>query len=255
MNRRLTILVLGTDGNPERIARHPDTRTDAMILVSINARHTIISMTSLPRDYVDIPLGNGRVWGSKVNGIAYALGEMGLVHALEATYQTKIDYYVEINMSDFGGLVQAIGGIDVNVPQAIYDPSIGFRITRGKHHMDGNTALSYARSRHTTSDYDRAARQQLLLSAIMAKLLNPKTKINLLKVLDSLRYFKTNLKLADMPTFFTIARAAAKAKVIRKVLSPPTYATFSGMDPYGRGWVIEPNLAAMRAWIAAAMRG
>jgi hypothetical protein len=58
-----------------------------------------------------------------------------------------------------------------------------------------------------------------------------------------------------MPTFYAIARAAAKAVVIRKVLSPPVYATFSGMDPLGRGWIIEPNLAAMREWIRAAMRG
>jgi LCP family protein required for cell wall assembly len=237
------------------VARHPDTRTDSMVLVSINARHTIISMTSMPRDYVDIPLGNGRVWSSKVNGIAYALGPTALLHAFEATYRTKIDYYVELNMSDFGGLVQAIGGIDIVVPHAIYDPSIGFRIRAGKQHLDGNTALSYARSRHTTSDYDRAARQQQILLAIMAKLLNPKTKVNLPKVLMSLGSLKTSLPLADMATFFAIAKASARAKVIRKVLTPPVYATFSGMDPYGRGWIIKPNLAAMRAWIAASMRG
>ena len=255
LTRRVTLLVLGTDTNPARLARSPTYRTDSIILLSVDAAHERVSMTSLPRDVVDVPLGNGGVWREKVNGIADALGEKAMKRAMTETFGVPIDYYVEINMSDFAALVDAIGGIDVRVPVTIYDPSIQLRIGAGPHHMIGAVALKYARSRHTTSDYDRDARQQQIMAAIVRKMVNPETKINFLSLLGALHSMKTDLPLAQFPTLFELARRSAGATLVTRVLAPPAYATFSGIEfGTGRGWIQEPNLRAIRTYVASVFK-
>jgi LCP family protein required for cell wall assembly len=99
----------------------------------------------------------------------------------------KIDAYVLINMKSFTGLVDALGGIEVNVKKALpiggqvpcdqilYSqregcPDAMSWIEKGKQHMDGRTALWYARSRHNTSDYDRMKRQREVESIVLKKI-------------------------------------------------------------------------------------
>ncbi len=255
LGRRVTLLVLGSDSNPARLAQSRYYRTDAIILLSVDAAKKRVSMTSLPRDVVDVPLGNGAVWRQKVNGIAFALGEKAMKRAMAATFGVPIDYYVEINMSDFAALVDAIGGIDVRVPRAIDDRSIQLRISAAPHHMNGAVALKYARSRHTTSDYDRDARQQQILAAIVRTMVNPATKINFLSLIAALRSMKTDLPLTQFPALFELARRSAGATLVTRVLAPPAYATFSGIEfGTGRGWIQEPNLRAIRAYVASVLR-
>jgi len=179
LSKRITILVLGNDSNASRLARGMGKLTDSIIVLSVNAKHTQISMISFPRDIVDIPMDNGSIWSGKINSITYYRGEAAMKRAISATIGQPINYYIEVNMEDFGRLVNAIHGIDVIVPASIYDPSIGFSIRAGRRHLDGNAALSYSRSRHTTSDWDRDARQQLVLAAIVRKLVDPKTKVDI----------------------------------------------------------------------------
>lgn len=251
----MTLLVLGSDSNPARLAQSPYYRTDAIILLSVDAAHKRVSMTSLPRDVVDVPLGNGAVWRQKVNGIVFALGEKAMKRAMAATFGVPIDYYVEINMSDFAALVDAIGGIDVRVPRAIDDRSIQLRISAALHHMNGAVALKYARSRHTTSDYDRDARQQQILAAIVRTMVNPATKINFLSLIGALHSMKTDLPLTQFPALFELARRSAGATLVTRVLAPPAYATFSGIEfGTGRGWIQVPNLRAIRAYVASVLK-
>jgi len=251
--RRLTVLVLGTDSNAIRL-RRSGRLTDSIIVLSVNAAHTKVSMISFPRDIVDIPLGNGLLWRSKINGISYYRGEPAMKKAISATIKQPIDYYIEVNMPDFGALVNAIGGVDIRVPKAIYDPSVGLSIRAGLHHMNGNLALTYARSRHTTSDWDRAARQQLLLAAIIRKLVDPRTRVDFPALLRSLKSLKTDMPLTSFVGLVQVARAAAAAKIVGKVLSPPQFSFFSGIEAgTGRGYIEEPNLKAIRAYAAKVM--
>ena len=251
-SRRLTLLILGSDSNPTRLAHGSGRLTDSIIVLSVNAAHTKVSMISLPRDMVDIPLGNGQLWRQKINSISYYRGEATMKKAVAATLRQPIDYYVEINMVDFGALVNAIGGVDVKVPSTIIDPSIGLRIYAGTRHMSGNLALSYARSRHTTSDWDRAARQQLLIAAIIRKMVDPATKIDFAKLIASLHSMRTDLPLSQFLGLIEVARAAAKVKYTSKVLAPPQFSLFSGIQA-GRGYIEEPNLRAIRAYAASVM--
>lgn len=251
-SRRLTVLILGSDSNPTRLANGSGRLTDSIIVLSVNAAHTKVSMISLPRDMVDIPLGNGQLWRSKINSISYYRGEATMKKAIAATIRQPIDYYVEINMVDFGALVNAIGGVDVKVPKTIIDPSIGLKIYAGTRHMNGNLALSYARSRHTTSDWDRAARQQLLLAAIIRKMVDPATTIDFVKLIASLKSMRTDLPLSQFLGLVQVARAAAKVQYTSKVLAPPQFSLFSGIQA-GRGYIEEPNLPAIRAYAASVM--
>ena len=256
LSKRITILVLGNDSNPSRLARGMGKLTDSIIVLSVNAKHTQVSMISFPRDIVDIPMGNGSIWTEKINAISYFRGEAAMKRAISATIAQPIDYYIEVNMEDFGRLVNAIHGIDVVVPQSIYDPSIGFSIQAGRRHLDGNAALSYSRSRHTTSDWDRDARQQLVLAAIVRKLVDPHTKVDIPELVRSLHTLQTDMRASDIAAFIQVARLSAKAKIVSQVLAPPYFAGFTGIEPgTNRGWIQEPNLAAIRSYAKAVLTG
>jgi len=256
LSKRITILVLGNDSNPSRLARGMGKLTDSIIVLSVNAKHTQVSMISFPRDIVDIPMGNGSIWTEKINAISYFRGEAAMKRAISATIAQPIDYYIEVNMEDFGRLVNAIHGIDVVVPQSIYDPSIGFSIQAGRRHLDGNAALSYSRSRHTTSDWDRDARQQLVLAAIVRKLVDPHTKVDIPELVRSLHTLQTDMRASDIAAFIQVARLSAKAKIVSQVLAPPYFAGFTGIEPgTNRGWIQEPNLTAIRSYAKAVLTG
>jgi hypothetical protein len=121
-----------------------------------------------------------------------------------------IDKYFNIDFAGFSDFVDALGGIDVDVPESIIDREYPdnnwgyqtFKITRGFQTLDGATTLKYARSRHSTSDFDRSARQQLIIAAIKDKLVsldaitNPK---KLGKLYDSIAtHLRTDLTLAEL---------------------------------------------------------
>ena len=252
--KRVTLLVLGSDSTPGRVALGLGKLTDAIIVVSVSADRSAVSMISFPRDIVDLPLGNGQTWRSKINAIPYERGEATMKAALSATLNQPIDSYVEVNMGDFAAMVDAIGGVDVNVPKTIVDPSIHFSVSAGPQHLDGAKALGFARSRHTTSDWDRAARQQLLVAAIIRKMTNPATKIDFLALLDSLKSLQTDLPLDRFGALFQLAKEASAAKISMRVLAPPTFSLFAGIEKNtGRGYIQEPNIAAIRAYAASVM--
>jgi LCP family protein required for cell wall assembly len=256
LSKRITILVLGNDSNASRLARGMGKLTDSIIVLSVNAKHTQISMISFPRDIVDIPMDNGSIWSGKINSITYYRGEAAMKRAISATIGQPINYYIEVNMEDFGRLVNAIHGIDVIVPASIYDPSIGFSIRAGRRHLDGNAALSYSRSRHTTSDWDRDARQQLVLAAIVRKLVDPKTKVDIPELIRGLHTLQTDMPIRDIAAFIQVARLSAKAKVVGQVLAPPYFAGFTGIEPgTNRGWIQEPNLSAIRRYARSVLTG
>ncbi len=252
LGRRVSVLILGMDTNPTRAGRLP-VNTDAMLVASINAAHNRITLLSMPRDMVDLPLASGGIYRNKINSLVRNSGIPALEGALEATYRIKIDYYVTINMSDFGRLVSAVGGVDIDVPYALRDATVELNLSAGRHHMDGNMALSYVRTRHQDGDFARARRQQQVLLALFAKLTDPATKVNLSALLG-MGSVETNLPLDKLTTLREIGRLSAKAKVSREVFGPPRYVRFQGIDPnHGGQWVITPNLDAIRAYVRSAM--
>lgn len=178
--RPLTIAFLGLDARP---GEGLNARSDALILARLDPVTGDVALLSLPRDtWVPIP-GYGE---SKINASFY-VGEQrqpnggGLALAKETlakTFTIQIDYAVAIDFAGFRSLIDALGGITVDVPKEIYDGQFptddyGYKTAHflpGPQQMDGETALVYARTRHPDSDFERIKRQQLVLLGIARRL-------------------------------------------------------------------------------------
>jgi LCP family protein required for cell wall assembly len=179
---RINVLLVGVDAKRDRTT----TLTDTMMVASLDPVGSSVSLLSVPRDLVNTPLGNGDVFGPKLNSLlgyadrhpeAFPDGGMrALEDAIGALLAIPIHYYARLDFSGFITMVDAVGGVDVTVAKGFEDPgydgfgfdSRGFSITEGRHHLDGATALAYARSRKAAgeSDFTRAARQQQILVAM-----------------------------------------------------------------------------------------
>lgn len=234
---RVNILLMGV-GDPGHAG---ETLADTNMVVSINTKTQPyqVAMISLPRDLrVDIP-GAGE---NKLN-YANAYGEMqnppdgvGVAkQTIEDTLGIPIHYYIK---GDFTGLkqaVDAVGGIDINVKDALIDPeypcdknenkSCGLKILPGQQHMDGATALKYARCRKGTcgDDFGRAQRQQEVLTAIREKALSGQTLSNPAKITALINAagnnVKTDLSLSNIQRLQEITKDVNIADIVNVVFS------------------------------------
>jgi LCP family protein required for cell wall assembly len=251
LNNRVTVLLLGLDSDEHRRKLEKGVNSDAIMVASINADQSEVTLVSLPRDTVDIPMPDGSTWQQKVNAIYSQQGAEGVVGAVEELLQIDIGYYVQVDMGDLADMVKVIGGVRVRLKQPLVDAHLDLDLAAGRQLLDGDTAEAYVRSRYTTNDFERAGRQQQVLLQIVKKLVAPKTTIDIQPMLDSLYSFKTNLPLGDMPTLQELARRAQSAKVTAQVLDPDDgFMTFAGDRGDGRGYVLEPNVDAMRQFAA-----
>lgn len=248
LSQRLSVLVVGVDTSAARRTGGLDEpNTDALMVVSISPDQSQIALISLPRDTVDLPMPDGSIYRSKVNGIAHTLGFEALRGAMETLVDEPIDRYIAIDMDDFTWMVDAVGGIDVVVETAISDPLIHLQLAAGPAHLDGATALSFSRSR-VDMDYGRAGRQQQVIVALVRKWLEPRVSslVGTLRLLSSL---ETDISPAEIPTLMEIGRRSADAEVSGIVLQPPRFSLFVGIEPNtSRGWVMIPDVPAIRAY-------
>lgn len=175
-----SVLVIGTDG------RSPDDRgrSDSMILVSFNRKTNQIIMTSFMRDsYVNIP-GRGM---DKLNA-AYSYGGAELLmDTIESNFNVKIDNYISVNFSSFAAIIDAAGGIDIEISdeeaEAINvilvsevnelmgdEPAADFLSGGGKVHLSGKQALCYSRIRYVgNNDFERTSRQRTVMTKLIKK--------------------------------------------------------------------------------------
>jgi LCP family protein required for cell wall assembly len=141
-----------------------ETNTDTLMLVHVPADHRYVRVVSLPRDsWVNIP-GHGM---NKINAALGLGGPQLMVQTVEQATGLTINDYVEVNFLGFVKVIDALGGVNICLPYAVDDPDSGLDISAGMHHVDGITALEFARDRHSfpTSDLARIQDQQQLISS------------------------------------------------------------------------------------------
>jgi len=142
--------------------------SDTLMLVHVSADRSRVTVVSIPRDsWVNIP-GHGM---NKINA-AYGLGgAMLMVQTVEQATGLTINDYVEVDFLGFVKVIDALGGVNICLPQPLDDPYSGLDLSAGMHHVDGITALAYARDRHSfaTSDLARIQDQQRLLSSALSE--------------------------------------------------------------------------------------
>lgn len=246
---RVDILVMGLRGKDD--IENGGLLTDTIMLVSIDTATDKAALLSIPRDfYLNIPKLSRM---EKIN-FAYAYGKDkyndGLSAsrlAVEKVAGINIDYVVAIDFGAFSDLIDILGGIDVYVPKDFVETSQWgweFRVPKGMNHMNSRTALYYARSRFSTSDFDRSRRQQDILMAIGNKILTLKILSNPLKlnsVLDSLaKGIDTDIDFISILNLIKYAKLVESDKVIRFILNDSSD-NFLAADHINNAYVLYPK--------------
>lgn len=168
---RVNIMMLGV-GDP---GHDGEKLSDTNMIISVDTKNKQVAIISIPRDLrVKIP-GYGY---SKINNAHAQGGVEGAKEVYEETFGIPIHYYVKANFTGLKQVVDAVGGVDVENKTMLYDPEYpcdknqykmcGFKLAAGQHHLDGATALKYARCRKGTcgDDFGRAERQQQIMDSI-----------------------------------------------------------------------------------------
>ena len=250
LDERLTVLFIGTDSNEPRRNRNAPVNADTYLLASVSGGQSEVTLISIPRDTTDIPMPDGSTWERKLNAIWAEQGAEGMVAAVESLLQVPVDAYVEIDMGDFAAIVDAVGGVTVRPDEPLVDAHLdNFRIDAGRQELEGIRAQHYVRTRVDT-DYGRMARQQEVLLELARRYTDPQTDVDVAQLLDGLASFQTSLPMDDLPTLIEIVRRAQEADVTRQVFSPPEFILFEGDRGDGRGYILEPDVEAMRAFAA-----
>jgi LCP family protein required for cell wall assembly len=186
----MNILLVGIDGFSGTYAR--PARSDTIIVAGVNFAAKTAQMVSFPRDlWVQLP-GGLPVTEARIN-TAYNYGELygvpgggpaEIKAVMENTFGLRIDRFAVVSFIAFEQGIDALGGIEVEVPYPIRDPvypmrsregTMAIEFPVGRVQMDGGTALIYARIRHDSNDFNRMRRQQQIIFAVRDKLLQPGT--------------------------------------------------------------------------------
>ncbi|MEX2160931.1 MAG: LCP family protein [Anaerolineales bacterium] len=238
---QVNILLLGSDQRPN----DGGFRTDVVLLLTLNPDGKRVSLASFPRDlYVYVP--GWRM--DRING-AFARGGMPMMaDTMEYNFGVRPDHYVLVNFWGFETVVDALGGISVNVGQALSDHRDGFGdyfVPAGPVAMDGETALWYVRSRGTSSDFERTRREQEVLVALFDKLISVDAISHASELYDQYEEsVTTDLEVGDVLGLLPLAAdlGAGNGEIARYAVGPDQ------VDPYttsGGGAVLLPDTEAI----------
>ncbi|HVU77315.1 MAG TPA: LCP family protein [Gaiellaceae bacterium] len=179
-----TILMLGTD-NADVVGRTGDMHSDSIMLLRTDPSHHRLYYLSIPRD-LQVPIAG--IGTQKINAAYQAGGAALAIKTIHQFTGLQINHVVIVNFAAFKDMIDAIGGIDIDVPKPIHSNSFdcpytaakcatwtGWRFAKGKQHMNGQRALVYSRIRENQldpaeNDITRGARQQAVMDAVTAKL-------------------------------------------------------------------------------------
>jgi LCP family protein required for cell wall assembly len=249
---RYNVLLLGGDSGKGRDGLRPDSLTVA----SIDAETGRSVLIGLPRNLQDVPFPEGSVmakhfpkgftWGEgELNAVntwaennkdlfpkseTRSAGVQATISAVEAITDLDINYYAMVNLKGFSSLVDAVGGVTLNVKEktaigGIGSPVRGY-IPEGKHKLNGEQTLWYARSRVANDDFSRMGRQKCIMSAMLHQLSPQKVLFNAQAIADA----GSNLVMTDIPaqqlgSFMDLALKARAQKISTVSLVPPVVYT------------------------------
>ncbi len=234
-DERLTILLLGSDAR----ANNPGVRTDTMMVVSLEPESGDAAAVSIPRDIARFPIPGGRMFTKKINMLyEWYLEQEGEPHAAgNATKAAigdllgiEVDYWAYTGFAGVRRMVDALGGIEVDLEEEVNDPKYqissterGLYFPKGRNELDGDETLRLARSRGGDNDFARADRQQLLVMAAIDAL-DDVGVTELPPLVDVVgRHFRTDLPLSAAPELLRLASRADLKNAQRVVLSPPRF--------------------------------
>ena len=237
---RINILVMGLDKRPEDAPDQPS-RSDTMFVASIDKQDGRVQLLAIPRDlWVDVPYGPtpGDWEKAKVNA-AYSYGvyfkypgggPQAAIDAVQHDFNIRIDHFVVIDWVGFVQLIDAIGGIDINVPEDISDFGTDVldvfpnqTVKAGEQHMDGKQALGYSRVR-VDGDIKRIERQQLVIRTVATRSVDLGYIAKLPQLWDAYHQaVKTDIDTGMVPGFALLARQLELENIETFSLASATY--------------------------------
>jgi LCP family protein required for cell wall assembly len=247
---RFNILLLGGDAGPDRIGTRPDSVTLASI--EVDTGRTVLF--SLPRNLENVPFAPGspgaQAWphgyscgdGCLLNAIytwasehpdlfpgAADPGAEAMREAVQGVTGLTVNYYVLIDLAGFEQLINAMGGITVNVQAPVPigggSSKVSGYVQPGTQHLDGYHALWFARSRHGASDYDRMARQRCVMDAMLRQLDPQAVLANFQQIAAASRnVVSTDIPVGQLPTFLGLA-VKARGQPVRSIQFVPPLIT------------------------------
>ena len=267
---RYNVLLVGGDSGAGRWGM----RTDSMTVASIDASTGKTVLIGLPRNMTDFPFSKGSVmhkaWphgfdcgypDCELNGIPTWVGDhtslfkgvenpamAGTISAIEGITGLKINYWAMVNLAGFRGLVDAVGGVTLNVRQPIPVGGLGADVTGyikpGVRKLDGFDTLWFARSRDSSDDYSRMARQKCVMNAMLHQV-SPQTVLtNFEKIAKaSSQMISTDIPASEVDRFMALALKAKSQPVATLSLVPPLVNT------------ADPDIALIHRKVAQALAG
>lgn len=247
-NPHFNILLVGLDQRGQ--VQHRSFRTDTIMIATLNSETNEGALLSIPRDlYVEVPLfGKRRI--NTVNVLGETQGYPGggpalLMETIQQDFDIPMHGYVMINFQGFREIVDLLGGVDLYVEKEIWDNKypddhggeITIHIPAGQQHMDSATLLQYCRSRYSSDDFDRMARQQKALAALGEKFLSLQMLPRLPALLQTMRHtFYTDLEPDELTRLAQIGSQVDPGQVRFVVIDR------SLLDPSQRQPGDEPDL-------------
>ena len=238
-----TIMIMGVDERDDDVGR-----SDTLMIAALDPKKEQAALLSIPRDTRVKIKGHGF---DKINA-AYAYGGHKLTQdTVEKFIGVPMDHYVIINIKAFQRIIDALGGIDINVEKRMFyedpwddDGGLVIDLRPGQQHMDGKTAVTYVRYRDEEGDIGRIGRQQKFMKAVMDKVTSPAIIPQLPTIIkEVLSSVKTDLSLRQMLEFAGALKEAQKNGLKTEMVP-------------GRGLYIEgisywiPDISKLRSTLA-----
>lgn len=261
----LTILVIGVDRRPEG----GDQNSDVIIIAQVDLVNKQLRAVSIPRDLlVEVPgVGWDKINSAYNHGVLAdpenpAAGVSKLRDTVEYNFGIPIDHYVMIDFDGFVDVIDSIGGIEVEVPEDLYDPEYPTEdygveeifFPAGINQMDGETALKYVRTRHQDSDDGRRQRQLDVILAIFEK----GKSLGSISKIDDLIFAlgdsaQTSFELEEQLVLARLALQFEEANISLQSLAPPLI--WSGTIEATGAWVYTGDMEQIVAFVQEAVYG
>ena len=270
---RVNLLLLGGDAGYDRSG----IRTDTMIVVSLNARDGTGAIFGVPRNLMRVPLPPSAHtdmetfpdilnalwqyadWHPELFPGAKKPGATAVKETIGSLLGLEIDYYALVDLRGFVEMIDAVGGVTVNVQTHVYDAGVStpfpdeewipVDLEPGEHHLDGRLALGYVRTRWATSDYDRMSRQRCLVGALAEQASPGKLLRSFPKLASAIKeYMQTDVPLKALPDLIELLPELKTDRFVVVSFVPPTFtATWENGTPV-------PDVELIRRTVKEALR-
>jgi len=211
----INVLFMGIDARDAK----SNSRSDTMILASIDTKSKKVAMLSIPRD---TRIKNALGHSEKINGVNYTKGPEAACKEVGKLINNQVDYYVVTNFAGFGEIVDTLGGVDIDVETNMVHPDVSYSINlaKGYQHLSGDKALQYVRYRGgPTADIGRTQRQQKFIKALAKQMFKAKTILKLPQLLPQItKNINTNIPMSDMIYMAKMAQKIDTSKITSQTL-------------------------------------